>query len=144
MLVCFSSVWAQDVQHSPVRNDTAADSSGYRNPRTALFLSVVPGLGQLYNRDYLKAAVVVGAFSLFSYRWSIAADDYRNAPGDEILHRRRNDQAWLMGLTWTLSLLDAFIDAQLSDSKNYDIDDSKIPVIPDEQKREGTIQNDRD
>ncbi len=108
-----------------------------RSPRMALFLAILPGLGQVYNRDYLKAIFATGAFTAFTLRYLDARQAYLDAPGDAALHRKRNDQAWLMGLTWTLGVLDAFIDAQLSDAGMYGIDDSVIPAEEQPTETEG-------
>ena len=40
------------------------DKKDYPNPKKALFLSLVlPGMGQIYNKQYIKAPVVVGAYT---------------------------------------------------------------------------------
>jgi len=107
--------------------EIAADSSRLPNPRIALLLSVLPGAGQVYNQRPLKAILFAGVFSYYTVRFVDASQAYDPDVGDPVLHRNRNDEAWMMGLTWTLNLLDAFIDAQLADFRNYDIDDSVLP-----------------
>ena len=103
------------------------DSTRTRNPRVALFLSMVPGAGQLYNHRFVKSALLFTTFSYFTWEQRQAADAYNQAKDSGVnlddLHRQRNDYAWLMGLTWTIGLLDAFIDAHLWDFDSYEVQD---------------------
>jgi hypothetical protein len=111
-----------------IRPDRAMpDSSAAPVPLRALTWSLIPGGGQLYNRRPLKALLYGGAFAFFAYRYAGAERDYQANPGSQSLHRTRNDQIWLMSLTWTLNLLDAYIDAQLWDFNAYPVNETDIP-----------------
>lgn len=94
------------------------DSLKVKNPRTALILGVIPGLGQIYNGAYLKAGLYCGAFAYYFQLWRQRVTLYRENPNGTTF-RRRNDAAWMAALVWAMSLLDAYVDAQLSDFKAY-------------------------
>lgn len=100
---------------------TATDSIPTRNPKTALFLSLIPGGGQVYNHQYLKALIFSGAFVYYTRRYQKAVKVF-NQSGLASDHRTRNDQAWMMGLTWALGLIDAYVDAQLYNFDRYTVE----------------------
>ncbi len=150
MLRCLTTIFILLVSVSSVLSaePSQVDSTRSKNPRLALFLSVIPGMGQLYNQRYLKSILYLGTFSYFTYEYDQAVQAY-NAAGEgstniSSLHRTRNDYAWLMGLTWTISLLDAFIDAHLWDFDSYEV----IDTVPDDtltvEPQEIGIDNDRE
>lgn len=94
-----------------------------KNPGKALFLSVIPGGGQLYNRHPIKALIFAGAFTYYGYGYSVAQKNYQADLASEALHRTRNDKVWMMSLIWTLNLIDAYVDAQLWDFEKYEIEE---------------------
>jgi hypothetical protein len=97
----------------------AGDSSRVKNPTSAVLRSlVVPGWGQYYNGKKWKAAIVfaaeIGALGTAIY-WDREAD---RAPTDEarfIYQEYRNTAYWVLAFTIMLSMMDAYVDAQLSD-----------------------------
>jgi hypothetical protein len=105
----------------------AVDSSSVKSPGKALLFSFVPGGGQLYNQSPWKALLFAGVFSYFSYEYLNAENDYKADPLNGTLHRVRNDKIWLMGLTWTLNIIDAYVEAQLWDFDQYEIDAESLP-----------------
>jgi len=114
-LLSFSGLYAQP-------NDaTATDSIPTRNPRHALYFSLIPGAGQLYNHEYLKAVLFSSVFTVYAFRYRDAAIEYDQTSLTSD-HRTRNDQAWMMGLTWTLGLIDAYVDAQLYNFDRYTVE----------------------
>ena len=82
------------------------DSSKVRNPRLAWKLSVIPGLGQLYNGKYVKAIVFMGAEYFAVRRLLILKDENRIG--------LRNTYAWWVFGLFAWNMLDAYVDAQLS------------------------------
>lgn len=120
-LILISFSFAQSDQ------EAAIDSSIVRSPGKALFYSIIPGGGQLYNHRPLKALLFAGAFTYFTYEYLNKDDIYQNDKLNETLHRERNDQVWLMALTWVLNVADAYIEAQLWDFDEYKIDDASLP-----------------
>lgn len=106
----------------------------YQQPTVALFKSLfVPGLGQLGNHRYIKAAFFAGMEAWFissaiKYR-NQARDardlfdketnrDRRNALWDVYDDKRvtRNKYTWYAGITIFVSMFDAYVDAHLSGS----------------------------
>ncbi|MDY0150732.1 MAG: DUF5683 domain-containing protein [Candidatus Cloacimonas sp.] len=109
-----------------------------KNPtRAALYSAFVPGGGQLYNHAYFKAGLVIGVQGYFigsALYHDAKADDYKQqleglsdpltiqqirAKQKEYQDLRTSD-FWWMGITMTLSVLDAWVDAHL-----YDFDAQK-------------------
>lgn len=86
-----------------------------------MYLSIIPGAGQLYNHNYLKAVLFSGVFTFYTLRYRDAAQVF-DGTGLASDHRRRNDQAWMMGLTWALGLIDAYVDAQLYNFDRYTVE----------------------
>jgi len=82
------------------------DSSKVRNPRLAWKLSVIPGLGQLYNGKFLKAMAFVGA----EYIAVIGFIEFREAKRIGL----RNTYAWWTFGLFIWNILDAYVDAQMS------------------------------
>jgi hypothetical protein len=103
-----------------------------QNPTVALFKSMlVPGLGQIGNRSYIKAAIAIGLESwLFSralhYRSETRERWERYESAEEVQLRniyyaeyqdsrsQRNKYTWFTALTIFVSMFDAYVDAHLS------------------------------
>ena len=105
----------------------AVDSTHARDPGKALLYSFVPGGGQLYNKRPLKALLFSGVFVYFGVEYVLAQNEYQSDLSSADLHRKRNDKIWLMALTWTLNIIDAYVDAQLWDFEKYPLDEMSIP-----------------
>jgi len=101
------------------------------SPTGALFKSMfVPGWGQLSNKKYLKAGVIITLEAMLIYnivrysdKTTRAEDDYKSADVDQkaILFNRfqdyedlRNLNSWYLGTLVFLSMFDAFVDAHLA------------------------------
>ncbi|NQV29974.1 MAG: hypothetical protein HQ508_03715 [Candidatus Marinimicrobia bacterium] len=123
-------------------NASQVDSSNMKNPGIALLFSIVPGGGQIYNDHPLKALLFAGAFAYYGYEYGIAQQNYENDLANQSLHRSRNDKIWMMGLIWTLNLLDAYVDSQLWDFEKYDIDDSSLNSEIEQSKPKKTGNTD--
>jgi len=115
----------------------AVDSVDYerrltQNPTLALFKSlIVPGLGQIGNRQYIKAVVVIGLESWLItsavrhgsdasdlHKQFIASNDIaeRNLLYDQYLDSKdqRNKYTWFAVIVTFVSMFDAYSDAHLS------------------------------
>ena len=102
------------------------DSSKVRNPVLAWKLSVIPGIGQLYNGKYVKAI----GFMCAEY---FAVSRFLELKEANRIGLRNTYAWWVFGL-FTWNMLDAYVDAQLStfpvkrlESTN-DIDSLKVKV----------------
>jgi len=100
-----------------------------KSPLKAVLLSaVVPGLGQIYNESYWKVPVILGLGYYFvsvwvdnnNLYWKYARLYSKNQIGDykrvrEFYRDQRDQFAVYIGLTYILTLVDAYVDAQLFD-----------------------------
>jgi len=89
------------------------------SPRSVMLRSLaVPGWGQYYNRQYLKAALAVGAEAglvVTSIYWSHQADKTSDRDSKLIYTDYRNQARWWLLATVLFSMLDAYVDASLAD-----------------------------
>lgn len=103
------------------------------NPTHAMLYSAfIPGGGQVYNKAYVKASVVIGLQSYligtalyhdakvqdFKDKATSSSDvyltEYYRQRADE--HKdKRTSGIWWIGITAALSVLDAYVDAHLAD-----------------------------
>lgn len=119
-----------------------------QSPTSALLKSMfVPGLGQIGNGKYLKAALVISTETLLILRWrhfrneTVATRDaLENTPISDLTTRAslfsrfqivRNDRnlfAWLAGTAIFLSMFDAFVDAHLASFPGSELELSAGPL----------------
>lgn len=107
--------------------EVALDSLETKSPGRALLFSIIPGGGQLYNESPIKAVLFAGAFSYFALEYVRINNSYQDDNTNSDLHRSRNDQVWLMALTWVLNMGDAFVEAHLWDFGEYEVKDDALP-----------------
>ena len=91
-----------------------------KNPTGAMVRSILfPGWGQLYNGKWFKALIVFGAEAGFIgmavYYNQKAHDDQLSALEREFYADQRNTNYWRTGVAILISMLDAYVDAHLSD-----------------------------
>ena len=98
ILFAFSICTSQESEYS--------DSTKVRNPGLAWKLSVIPGMGQLYNGKYLKAIGFFGA----EY---FAVNRFIQLENNDSIGLRNTYGWWVFGL-FVWNMLDAYVDAQLS------------------------------
>ena len=113
---------------------TKTDSTLIKNPKTAFYLSVVPGGGQLYNGKVLKGSLVLALESFAIYSWLENAKIYRDYDSaDKQLSKnryleKRNKYDWWVIFIYFYSMIDAMVDAHLSpfdQIMNTTIEDTK-------------------
>ena len=99
---------------------TKTDSTLIKNPKTAFYLSAVPGVGQLYNGKLLKGSLVFALESFAIYSFLENAKIYRGydsmdkpLPKNRYLEKR-NKYAWWVIFIYFYSMIDAMVDAHLS------------------------------
>ncbi|GEM_PF-1033317 len=74
--------------------------------------AIIPGLGQVYTHNYLKGAV---AFTLNGF-WLARIRRYQQRWSKHHIQAdrdRRNDSYWFFGVTYLLTLVDAYVNAYL-------------------------------
>lgn len=90
-----------------------------KSPKGAMIRSLVfPGLGQFYNEQYIKAAIVLagqGTLVGFLFYYNERASESTTPLDKEFYEDRRNLMFWWIGAATLLSMLDAYIDAHLYD-----------------------------
>ncbi len=122
--------------------DTGVVFINERSALTAVLLSaLLPSGGQVYNRSYWKVPIILGVQAFFLSQWISNNKEYRSfrsqydsslraSPpyGDitlqeyrDLYHDQRDSYAWYGAGVYLLSVLDAYIDAELS---GYDISPS--------------------
>ncbi|MCB0430416.1 MAG: hypothetical protein H6585_04905 [Flavobacteriales bacterium] len=153
-LICFSG-HAQD-------STAAKQPEPFHSPNKAAIMSaVLPGLGQAYNRKYWKIPIVYGAFGGLTYfalynnsKYRLYRDEYVARinedsvnidpalswiPTDNLrsaqstFRRYRDFDFILMGVVYTLNIVDAVVDAHLyyfdvSDDLSLEWHPSLLPV----------------
>jgi hypothetical protein len=120
-----------------------------KNPtRAAVYSAIIPGGGQIYNHAYVKAGVVIGVQGYLIASAIIhdnKVDEYRRKGGEtndafykqQYLSKQneyqelRTSDFWWMGITMVLSVLDAYVDAHLSD---FDAQKQKLHLRFEEEK----------
>jgi len=100
--------------------------------RAMLYSAFLPGGGQIYNRAWVKAGLVLGVQGWLIGR-AIHNDDKKDRfhdlaasaeqVGDQVYYKameteyrnRFNNDIWWIGITAALSMVDAYVDAHLND-----------------------------
>jgi hypothetical protein len=91
-----------------------------KNPTGAMLRSLfLPGWGQIYNGQYLKAALVVAAETglvATAIYWNQQVVKAPPNSNERLTYQQnRNTAYWFLAATVLLSMLDAYVDAHLSD-----------------------------
>jgi hypothetical protein len=128
---------AQNVVPS-VRDDSSAVRAAKKkaSPRSVMFRSViVPGWGQYYNRQYLKAALVFSAevgLITTSFYWNQKIKSTDDPDLKLFYKNNRNTANWFLLGTVLLSMLDAYVDASLADfDESPDLSLAPLPQFAD-------------
>jgi len=106
---------------SPARSDSNSTrvAPKKRNPRGAMLRSLaVPGWGQYYNRQHFKAALAFGAevgLIATAIYWNQKANAASDREEKLFYKNNRNTANWFLLGTILFSMLDAYVDASLSD-----------------------------
>ncbi len=109
----------------------AQDSLKSVSPKKAAYSSIIPGCGQLYNRKFIKAGLVIALEGWAYSSYKTNANYYNNYKLNLPLSRtrylqKRNKYVWWMGFIWFYGLVDAIVDAHLHPFQ--DVMESKIEI----------------
>jgi hypothetical protein len=157
MLFCFLFHGAS-AQNDTIRPPDTLEQKLHSPRKAAIFSTVLPGLGQAYNKKYWKIPIIYAGFGVFAYLinqnsyeykkfkeayiWKLSKDtipidnDYiYKYPTSEQLkagkdyYLRNLELSWILcGVWYILNILDATVDAQLMD---FDIsEDISLHVEP--------------
>jgi len=148
LLMVFSLVFTTSATAHPFlskvkENKTKSDARKHppRNPKKAMLLALVPGLGQIYNHKYWKLPIVYSGFAVIGY-FAVTNRNYyetfknvydckvSNPKCDNVLakkydkatlkmirdyYRRNMQLSFIIGGAWyLLQMVDANVDAHLS------------------------------
>ena len=99
-------------------NNNASDENnikldGYKKSNLAWKLSIIPGLGQLYNQKYLKGLLIFSSEAALLRNISLYSAD---------IAMRNSLMWWVLGI-YAFNIIDAYVDAELStfiENKNKD------------------------
>lgn len=145
-------------QSKPIVDSTLVKSSVHSPRKATIYSSIIPGMGQVYNRKYWKLPLIYGAMGASAYLGiqftqqvrdtraayhlkkdseGSAVDPYPNYTTDQILNdlddfKKRRDIAFVAcGAFYVLNIMDAAVDAHFF---NFDVSDDLsmhlLPVIP--------------
>ena len=91
-----------------------------KDPKKALYFSLVPGMGQLYNGKLIKSAIFVGLEISAYAAWKDNSGKYNSYDSNNYplkKHRyleKRNKYAWWIGILYFYAMIDAVVDAHLN------------------------------
>jgi hypothetical protein len=74
--------------------------------------AMLPGWGQLYNDQYIKAVLVLAVVFDFSRKVYVFNHRYEDS-GNTAMRDRRVVNTWYLGLIYMLNMVDAYVDATL-------------------------------
>jgi hypothetical protein len=90
-----------------------------KDPKVAFYYSLIPGMGQAYNRKWLKSVMIIG-LEVSSYSaWVNNRKIYNSYDtGNYSLKRhryleKRNKYAWWLGMVYIYGMIDSIVDAHL-------------------------------
>lgn len=151
LLLFVASVSGQTVTDSTsstnLENETDTTFVMTKSPWAAVARSaLIPGWGQLYNESYWKVPVVWGVLGWFAYLYNendklykeykalytnsletgIGISYYRDARDN--YRDDRDKYALILGISYFLNMLDAYVDAQLFD---FDVTENPITHQPE-------------
>lgn len=92
-----------------------------KDPKTAFWFSLVPGMGQAYNGKWIKSALFIGLEIAAYESWKENKFIYNNHeqgnyPKSKYRYlEMRNKYAWWIGFIYVFGMIDAIVDAHLQE-----------------------------
>ena len=104
---------------SIIAEDNSKDSVQVISPKKAALWALIPGGGQVYNKQYWKAGAILAAETFYIWKFNEHRINYRYYKESFPLRKsryleKRNKYAWWIGFTWMYGMLDAVVEAHLS------------------------------
>ena len=91
-----------------------------QNPKKIFYYSLIPGLGQVYNKKWLKSFAIISSEIMFYQLWQKNLKYYKSYDTSNYplkKHRyleKRNKYAWWIGILYFYAMIDAVVDAHLN------------------------------
>ena len=92
-----------------------------KDPKKAFYYSLIPAGGQVYNKKFKKALVII-SIEILAYRaWQNNIYIYNNYENNQYplrKHRyleKRNKYAWWLAIIYIYGMIDSIVDANLSE-----------------------------
>lgn len=112
------------------------DSSKVKHPKQAALWSIIPGGGQIYNGDYLKAGLFITLESFALWQSIDNGKKYNDDNLNDIYLQDRNKYAWWAFFIHVLGFIDAVVDSHLepfdaimeNDSLEIKYDEKEIQI----------------
>ena len=110
--------------------DTTATAEISSDPGKAFWASIIPGGGQIYNKTWTRAAIVIGAEIYYATQFQINRDKYNNYNSGMRLAQgryleKRNKYAWWIAFVYIMGMMDAYVEAHLSSFPTETIDQAE-------------------
>lgn len=106
--------------------DSTAAAERVIDPGKAFLAALIPGGGQIYNRTWLRAGLVIGGEIFYARQFKINRDGYNNAiegtPEQGRFLEKRNKYAWWIAFVYIMGMMDAYVEAHLSSFPTESID----------------------
>ena len=97
------------------------DLKSKKDPKKAFYYSLFPAGGQVYNKKFKKALVII-SIEILAYRaWQNNIHIYNNYENNQYplrKHRyleKRNKYAWWLAIIYIYGMIDSIVDANLSE-----------------------------
>jgi tetratricopeptide (TPR) repeat protein len=102
-----------------------------RNQAIAFFSGFIPGLGQLYNGDIIKSAVIFGSFLLFMLSYALLQQPYPEGIDNlQMFLYLTNPLVQIMGVRFGLAYIYGLVDAPITAGKTVKKPAAKKPEPP--------------
>ncbi len=89
------------------------DSTKIKTPKKAALWSILPGGGQIYNKKYIKAGIIITLESLAIWQSIENGQNYKVDNSNDLYLTNRNKYAWWAFFVHIYGLLDAIVDRHL-------------------------------
>ena len=99
----------------------SADLKPKKDPKKAFYYSLIPAGGQVYNKKFKKALVIISIEIMVYRAWLNNIHIYNNYENNQYplrKHRyleKRNKYAWWLALIYIYGMIDSVVDANLSE-----------------------------
>lgn len=110
--------------------DTTATADRVIDPGKAFLAALIPGGGQIYNKTWFRAGLVISGEIFYAIQFQISRAQYNNydhytpslpLPKGRYLEKR-NKYAWWIAFVYIMGMMDAYVEAHLSSFPTESID----------------------